>query len=703
MINSLKFYTILLLSFILNIPIIPIHADSNVNIKSRLKIQKYYKKIYPVIFGKSDYALKSEFIKLINTLKEKEKSEALELIGKLQKHLPYKILAPLVYWRVIKKNTQKTKEVIKFLMLNKLLVLRDAIDTPFFPNKNQAQNILSNLTGRELTTMNFFELLEKDLEEKSQLISQLKSLESFIEGLLTTKIITFNLNHSVHGISSYTLSYLGIIPGNKVQLINSYDRSLERINWFKERTLTNTGKLNIKNKTVKTYTSNQSKENTIIQKDPIITKIKEMIERAKDSIFIDIFLMGGNLGLSLSKYLLDQAKEKIKINPEFKVLILHNPIGYYNKEDEIIPLFTYLRERIETEEELKNRVLLLASNTQKTLPSTPFNPNHFKSNSLHLSQEIRKINNYGESKIDHSKIIVIDANTDQPMSCISSKNWIDHRGGYDYDDAITIEGPAAAIIQANYYEDVESALEINKKYSSRKKEILNWFQVKKTNYPTVGNDSIHITQTDAKGIVKNTRNILIDMIIKAEDHIYMEHLFLYDPYIIDALIKRKIEVPSLDIKILVDHNESFNMNGFPNTIFLKELKSYGIKVRARKTHDVESTLSKDLKQKYYQLNHRKITSIDGQYLLLGSSNINPSSLQGNTREFGIKIYNTNEIKRFETSFLKDWSNNDWVVDLDIENFKAKAGSKVLNKKTSKLLNDIAAQLLRVKDQLERRY
>src|SRR5690606_35879344 len=114
-----------------------------------------------------------------------------------------------------------------------------------------------------------------------------------------------------------------------------------------------------------------------------------------------------------------------------------------------------------------------------------------------------------------------------------------------------------------YYEDVAAALTTdpkelawffykedgldNRHHLERRQQILDWFKIKRSHYPPVGDQVIRIAEADVDGRLKNVRNILIDMIIKAEKHIYMEQLFLYDKYVVDALIKRKIQKPELDI------------------------------------------------------------------------------------------------------------------------------------------------------------
>ena len=193
------------------------------------------------------------------------------------------------------------------------------------------------------------------------------------------------------------------------------------------------------------------------------------------------------------------------------------------------------------------------------------------------------------------------------------------------------------------------------------------------------------------------------MIKNAKSHIYMEQLFIYDRYIADALIKRKIQMPHLKIHILADHNGNFGLNGLPNTIFMKEIKDAGIKIRARKTLGITAHFPNGKEQEYHQENHRKITSIDGQVMLGGSSNLNADTLQGSFREFGAQLFDKAQIKVFEDQFVIAWNDSNVSADIEIDNFQVKIKKKYLSVKLSALINGLASTLLQSKDFLEERH
>ena len=689
------------------------------NIEDRIKTQAFYLEVYPLLFGSPEIGLDQDFKKAFSKLKKKTRKQALKLTTVLELYLPVKVIKPIIYWKYINPNKKNLEKVLTFIMLNKLLILRDAIDDPIFHQKNLAKNLLKNLTGfNEISTNDLFEQVFPLLEDKSKLLVDLDK-EHFSKAFSRTRLLTYNLKESVPAISSYSLSYLGFIPGNKVELVSENIRSLERIDWFNQRVIFNGGKLDFDSPYIHMPEEGSKKGNIVFVEDPIYKKIRTMIDMASESIFIDIFLFGGTLGATLSEYLLDQVIEKKKKNPDFKVLLLHDYATNYNMLGEMMPIFSYIKKRIETEDPLKGSVFLLQANIQRHPPGVPFGITNLIPKTDEVFKEIEKGNTYYESKIDHSKVIVIDANSKKPAAYFGSKNWTDHSGGYYYDDAIYVEGPAAALVQASYFRDVEAALTTdpkelrwffykedgfdNKAYLPKREEILSWFKIKNKTYPRVGYETIRIAEACVDGRIKNVRNMLVDMIISAKKNIYMEQLFIYDKYIVDALIKKKIENPEIEIKILADHNGNFGMNGIPNTLFIKEMKDHGIEVRARKTYGIKAHFPNGHEQEYHQENHRKITSVDGKVLLGGSSNINPDTLQGSFREFGAQIYSEKEIEKFESSFLKAWNNPEEVADLDIENFQAKIGGKLFSQEMSALINDLGSFLIRNKDKLERRY
>lgn len=726
--------------FLLTLFIIPqILASTDIFVQDRINTKKYYREVYPIIFGNPNFGLDDNFVKAVNGHKDKKTIK--KFIGQLDAYFPYQILKALTYYTYLEPNQNAIFETLKFAALSNFLILRDNIDDPLSSEKFSSGNLLKKLSwNQSKNTDLIFQTNEKAMDPQFKTLTQMISSESdnksFIAAIKSTPIFATDFQKEIPNITPYSLSYLGFIKGNKTELISRNAIDNERIEWFNQRAIFNLSPgnqpLDFSLDYMKMPLAAKPAGHPSFREDPIFTRIRDMIIGAHESIFIDIFLFGGTMGGTLAKFLLDQTMLKFKENPNFKLIIIHDYATNYNMYDEIMPVFHYIKKRIIAEGIDGTSAALLQANIQRHPPGVPFGITKLLPKTDALFKEIEKRNTYYESKIDHSKVIVVDANSDTPKAYFGSKNWSDHSGGYYFDNAIYVEGPAAAIVQASYQDDVIAALtqdpdELkwfyykdqgldNVRYKEVAGNIINWMNVK-DKYPSLketpindhnsADDIVRFAEADVDGTVKNFRNILIDMIKKAKDHIYMEQLFIYDPYVVDALIKKKILNPTLDIKILADHNGNFGFNGLPNTIYMKEMIAYGIKIKARDT-DPDGFVAKfqnGKTQTYHQENHRKITSVDSKVLLGGSSNINPDTLQGSFREFGAQIYNKKAIELFESSFLADWNGETKLTTsvLAMDNFQATIGKQSLSVDLSALINDIGAFIFRSKDKLEKRY
>ncbi len=684
----------------------------DIHIESRIQAKEFFRNSYPIIYGKKEFSHANTFRKKVKELESEKKKNVLELVSLLDDTIPPSILRPLVYWKVIQPNNENVIKILSFLYANKIFIYRDFFDHPesSFSQRQRLESLLEEKLGHTITSNNSIHSI-KQTKGLFKQIANTSSVKDFAQKIITSSKLNMEIHETLNFLPHYTLSYLGLVPGNKVQLISQNDTSIERMNWFNKRLIFGGDKPDWDAPYI------GPKKHIAFIEDPIFKKITDMIDSAQESIFIDIFLFGGTMGMTISKHLIDSALKKK--NPNLKVLLLHDYATNYNMKDEIMPIFNYIKRRIEEEPQVRKRVTLLQANIQRHPPGIPFGLTNLIPKTPETFKFLEQKNTYYESKIDHSKVIVIDANTKNPQAYFGSKNWSDHSGGYYYDDAIWVLGPAAALVQASYLHDIEAALTEdpkeqawfyykdqgfdNQAYLPKKEDILSWFKIKRKTYPRQGDAVIRIAEADVDGKVKNTRNILIDMIINAKKNIYMEQLFIYDPYIVDALIKKKIRDPQIDIKIIADHNGNFGFNGFPNTIFMKDLSDHGIELKARKTGQTTAYFANGGEQHYHQENHRKITSVDGKVILGGSSNLNPDTLQGSFREFGAQVYSKTEAEKFEKNFLEAWNDNEQTHELDINKIQLHLLGKDLSPNLSQIVNGFVGQLYRSKDKLEQRH
>ncbi|PIK16437.1 phosphatidylserine/phosphatidylglycerophosphate/cardiolipin synthase family protein [Halobacteriovorax sp. JY17] len=628
---------------------------SNFNLQERIEISSYYKDSYAIVYGDSSYSDLGEFKKSIQKLDREKKKEAKALVDELSSIIPTDFLRPIIYWKVISPNQRNLSQTLAYIMTYKANILRDSYQSPLVSSeeKEKVKKIITKIYHRkDITENNFYDSLINDFRQKSNLISSFSDLKNFILAIKETKPISYSLQEGLK-ISPYTLSFSGLIPGNQVEIFNKNATDKERIDWY----------LNQENKDLTEMPKTKHGQGHIAFKtDPIFIKVKEMIVEAKESIFISVRIIDGTLGMTVMKYLLRETEKKLSKNSNFKVFIL---VQEETQTLEYLKLETNLRVK------LRNNVFLVKT--------------------------------FDEERENNSKLIVIDANTEEPQALVGSKNWSDHSGGYFFDNDIWIKGPAAALLQSNFYSDFETALLKSSQYLNNSKNILDTFKIRRDSYPLLGDEVVRLAESSLDGKIKNTRNIVIDMIRNAKSHIYMEQLYLYDSYIINALIKRKLEVPKLDIRILADHNSNVGLNGLPNTIYLRELNLYNIEVKARKTTSSAKNLPNGELQIYHQENHRNTLSIDGKTLLTGSASLSPNSQEGNTREIGVQIFDKKSIRNFENNFLLTWNDRNKVMDLDIQNFRATIDNSSLSKEISSLINAIASSLIKAKDELKKKF
>jgi len=708
--------TTLLLLMILSLSFQSIQAET-FNIRDRIKYQETYLNIYKTVFSKDEIVNENAFKEKVLSITNIEKKKIiLRHYQELSSYFPELILRAIIYFRHIKENQEILANLLHYSFLNKLMVLRDKIDLTASNEIGNAQKVKYLNLIKEITEHNSFNIKkifeEFDLifKEKALAISGMLDHENFITALKETTIVNFSFNDIISEKDFYQLSHLGVIPGNKVQLITDNQTDLDMMNWYNEHSITDTNAFDPNLPHIKMPTKQDSTGHPAF-KSPIFSKVRDMINMAKETIFIDISLIGGTLGGTIAEYLIDQTKEKLLTNPKFKVVLLHDSSVNNELKDEVLPILKYIKERIIEDQQLEESIFFLQANIQRHPSGIPLKLGQYLQKNKQTFSLNQNLGSNYKSKIDNSKVMVIDGNSNHPLAYLGSKNWTDHSGGYHLDHAIHIEGPAASLIQHSYLRDIQAALTTdlketqffplqkegfsNSRYQGQEEEILSYFKITKEEVPFRGSDRVRLAEADIDGSIKNIRNIIVDMIKNSNKNIYLEQLFLFDKYIVDSLIKKKIENKSIDIRIILDSNENVELGGLPNTIFIKELKKYGIQVRFRKIQHSEN-------QSDHQENHRKIISTDGNRIMIGSANLNPNSLQGSYREMGAEVFSRKIARDYEISFLSTWSDSKKVMDLDIENLQVEIKNKRYSKAFSSLLNDIAAFLIRSKDRIEKR-
>ncbi|MEC7276902.1 MAG: hypothetical protein VXV96_11330 [Bdellovibrionota bacterium] len=261
--------------------------------------------------------------------------------------------------------------------------------------------------------------------------------------------------------------------------------------------------------------------------------------------------------------------------------------------------------------------------------------------------------------LDLAKLIIADGHTPYAFVLYGDKK------------TMKIKGPVAIVTQALYLKEVERYSESKLTLTPPLDHFIN------------DGDPVRIGFNDGLKANSNNRDLIISSILKAKKSVTIDTEFLYDPLIVDTLIKVKIRRPKLEIKAMVDMSQSFEMNGLPNSMFVEELKKHGIDMRTRKNGSpLESVIT-----------------IDQQFVLW--ANLTPDSMDGFHREVLYKVESQGLAKVKYDEFQAIWKDPALAYDLDIENFKVTVEGKKLRSPSSQVVNDMAAKLLRNKAQIIR--
>lgn len=293
----------------------------------------------------------------------------------------------------------------------------------------------------------------------------------------------FKILHSGHAHSE-----TGWIPGNRVSyltwnnpdtelrdwLANSRDKLLTATNDFlmdnyvEAAETQGTFEYYMRHKTDEVFTDeiyNFATHPVWNQKQGIFNEMRETLQGAKKTILMDVFFLGGSMGVALSKELI----RLVEANKNLKVFILKDNHNYFAYKKEMKALFNFLRAYA-----TKNPKQFVVSRSHveghtSGLPSVMVDlvneDKFFVSSGLkqHLISRLSdEAGLYIGAKSDHSKTIVIDGKSKDPKhpptAFTGSKNFTDSSGGYCYDEVVKIQGPAAAITLDDYYYDMFFAL-----------------------------------------------------------------------------------------------------------------------------------------------------------------------------------------------------------------------------------------------------
>lgn len=491
-------------------------------------------------------------------------------------------------------------------------------------------------------------------------------------------------NHPGH-----TVSPTGWIPGNKTSYFFWNNTTASRRDDLDQKhgqmkqyyPLSGAGSIESMRKADLSKVFSDTEGFTDIDNDPVWSEtsegaifpmIKDTLDKAKKTVFIDIFFLGSSMGASLAKHLVKLADKGIKI------LILRDNYNHFGHEPEMRPIFNFLSAYSE-----KNPAKMVISGSYIKAHSSglpPFIAGVITDGFLEKSGIQKHLSLYGRAQSDHSKVFVIDGNTDTPAAFIGSKNLTDASGAITYDEVIKIEGPAAAATLDDFYWDMAFALRYeapealvklyaqkgwsSSLYSSSQSRdamvanILKPFDLldrdekgrasgqAKVEITEAGNVLVRTGQNNVNSTRTNCVDQVVQMIFAAKKNIYIKDQYLFDRKVVLALLQAKKARASLDIKILLEPMTRSTPPGLPNLLYLDILRGAGMQIRWKKIVDGNTIHSEY---------HMKTISADGLSVISGSANKDQTTMYGAFREEQVDVWDAETTRVHDEVFQKHWA------------------------------------------------
>jgi len=405
----------------------------------------------------------------------------------------------------------------------------------------------------------------------------------------------------------------------------------------------------------------------------IFKRIITEMDKAQKNIFIDIFFLGGSMGASLAKYMINLVEQK-----GLKVFILRDQVNHFGHEAEMLPVYNYLRAFSLRYKSKNGEGLVISPSYIKGHKSgLPKRIESFISDDLiEVSGLQAHLSLYAKAKSDHSKVLVIDGDTTNPTAIVGSKNWTDSSGGFCFDEIMVVNGPGAAVVLDDYYydmyysllmentvNDLKTLAQANWGNASATKEemitsLLAPFDLLKrdfsgaptkttaTTYPRLGAQSIRTGMNDVLSLKTSAVDQVLQAIGFAKTKVLIKDQFLFDRNVVMALIDAKKKNPNLDVRILLEPLHVAPIKGMPNLLYMDLLKEAGVRVKSVMVSEHEF-----VSQEY----HMKTISIDGKDLIVGSANKDQTTMYGAFREQQVEVQGGESVKMHDIDFETTWN------------------------------------------------
>ncbi len=660
----------------------------------------------------------------------------------LRPHFPSeKILGPLCYY--IRQDDPERQalyyDFIRRYLLESKLALREISEDPQYSEKDRARAgefykfflkddekqikkcFAQTLKLRASPDFDPFPGLSRCLHENLPRITRSTEFTHGIEANIP--YFAINLAEEFPNHPGHAISETSWIPGNLVEYFPHNDTSQELTQTLASKfplmstlyPLNGAGSLEaFLEKDPKTVFTEEEGFYTIAnhpvwtQKDGIFPEILKTLNAAQESIFVDIFFLGSTMGAALAQHFIQLLEEK----PQLKIFILRDNRNHFGHEKEMLPVYNFL---LAYSMRHPDRLAIAEAYIEgHTSGLPPFMESLVTDEFLVKSGIQSHLDLYGRAVSDHSKVAVIDGKTKNPVALVGSKNWTDESGGICYDEVARVTGPAAAVVQDDYYYDMFYAL-LNKMASSYIKTLAqhgwssNLYQENQSVEEKIANilrpfdlldrDGKHISSRNSEiffnkkgdtvlrtgfNNVDSTRTNAVDeviqLILSAKKNIYIKDQFLFDRNVVLALIKAREKNTELDVRAILEPLPTTNPKGLPNLLYLDVLTQAGVKIKWKTLWpgwdpEVIHHTHAIINQEY----HPKTISADGEFLISGSANKDQTTMYGSFREEQLHIFDVNATSIHDKDFLNLWNDENQTSEVFSHyDFVVPAGLKGFN-------------------------
>lgn len=631
----MKIITLLIFAFSLAL------QAAQINVAERLNLYKVYR-----------YHLKRfnahNPINLRRIILAKSQELNQDLLARIDKLIPSPFVDSIVYYTLIDRDDEKLEEALVFLMLSRFLLVKQNSEN----SSNSAElierstKLLSKWSGLENWDGDSARFMLELLQRRARLISDIGSASAVVEAIEQTPMIADHLEVETGLKSALMAEPIGAIPGNIVSMFFKNDRSLARA-----KSLIELAKLS---------PSQQPRIDMASQlaNDSLVKPLFDMINESNNNL-----IMVSPLTSGVSEDLIINAlKSKLESSPSWKIIF----IGIGHTSPRIINLANEYRARFAV----------------MSIPD--IQP---KDGALSWQAFIPTPDDRYSTQHGLGFLAVSDSNTDTPRAFITSRRFVDHPHAYSFEQSLVFLGPAAGLLPQLLHENIKQLLPYHADVSS--------YFPSKTHYPDQGLESVNLTVDSARLGARDDRALAVKFLLEAKEQVLLDQHMLYDRAIVDTLIKLKIKNPELKVLVMLDTNLEMGMNGLPNSIFLAEMKRYGIELKARRALLWEENESDNLTERH-GINHRNIIIRDGRHVFMGTGPFTGNFERRSPISFGVQVSSAMSAELAD-NFLRDWDNADATYELDIENFQARFEDIELSKQVSSFLNDVFALLLRAFD------